>query len=263
MAASLLTDRVEDVVVLKIANPTHHNALSPEICAAAIEVFNVTGDDPSVAAIVLTGQGEHFCSGISMGTLRQMLDQDVALQAETFKLLGSWVEAIRLCEKPVIAAVEGAAVNAGCAIALACDLIVAAEQAQFSLTYRQLGLSTDSGVSWLLSRRLPQAIAFEMAALAHPMSAARLASLGAVNKVCDKGKALQEALLLAHELAAGPREVTASIKQLLSDDLQGLPLTDYLNKEYSVFFRHFFAEDAKEGLQASLENRPARFSRNS
>jgi len=261
MAASLLTDRIDDVVVLKIANPMQRNALSAEICAAAVEVFNVLGDDASVAAIVLTGQGEHFCSGSEPGRLRQMLAQDDTVQAEAFKLLGSWVEAIRLCEKPVIAAVEGAAVNAGCALALACDLIVAAEQAQFSLTYSQLGLSTDSGVSWLLSRRLPQAIVFEMAVLAHPMSGARLAHLGAVNKVCDKGKALQEALWLAQELAQGPREVIASIKQLLSDELQGRPLAEYLNTECDVFFRHLFAADAKEGLQAFLENRPARFSK--
>jgi enoyl-CoA hydratase/carnithine racemase len=258
MTARLLTDYSEDLVVLTISNPTQRNAISPDIYAAAIEVIENAGDDPSIGAIVLTGEGENFCSGGNLNRLLANRSQPPEVQAESITLLGNWIEAIRLCRTPVIAAVEGAAAGAGCALALACDMIVAAADARFVVAYAKVGLSVDGGASWLLPRRLPAAVAFEMAAMVRPVSGERMAQLGAINLACEKGKALDEALAVARALASGPRDVIASIKQLLGDAEQA-SLTQQLAAERSAFVRNLFAADAKEGIEAFLAKRAPQF----
>jgi enoyl-CoA hydratase/carnithine racemase len=258
MTASLLTERIDDVVVMTISNPEQRNAISPDIYAAAIEALDNASDDASVGAVVLTGEGANFCSGGNLNRLLANRSKPVEVQLESITLLGNWIEAIRLCKKPVIAAVEGAAAGAGCALAMACDLIVASDDARFVVAYAKVGLSLDGGASWLLPRRMPAAVAFEMATLARPMSGARLAALGAVNLACASGKALQEAMSIAQQLAAGPRDVIAAIKQLLGD-AERRSLTEQLNAERDLFVKNLFATDAKEGIEAFLAKRPARF----
>jgi enoyl-CoA hydratase/carnithine racemase len=259
MSAQLKITRQDDVLVMTIANPQARNALSPEVYAAAIEVLDTVGDD--VGAVVLTGEGAHFCGGGNLNRLLANREKAPEAAAQSVTALGDWVEAMRTFKQPIIAAVEGACAGAGFSLALACDMIVAAQDAKFVMAYAKVGLSPDGGATWLLPRRLPAALAFEAAALAQPLSAQQLAQCGAINRVVAPGQALDAALEIAQQLASGPRTAIARIKQLL-DGSATRSLTDHLKAEREQFIRTLFEPDAKEGMQAFLEKRAARFGGN-
>ncbi|HVL74632.1 MAG TPA: enoyl-CoA hydratase-related protein, partial [Noviherbaspirillum sp.] len=135
MSAELIAQRRDATLVLTISNPGARNALHPDMYAAAIETLTTAERDDSLRAVVLTGADQYFCAG---GNLRRLLEnrsKDPSEQAQSIDQLHGWIEAIRDCPKPVIAAVEGGAAGAGCSLALACDFIVAGQSAKFAMSY--------------------------------------------------------------------------------------------------------------------------------
>ena len=141
----LLQRREGAVLVLSNNNPAARNALSPAFYAALTEALAQAEADATVGAIVLTGEGGHFCAG---GDLRQLAKRrELPIEERRAKLEGlhDLTRAVRDCRKPVIAAVEGAAAGAGLALALACDMLVAARNAVFSVAYVKVGLTPDGG----------------------------------------------------------------------------------------------------------------------
>src|SRR4051794_32593399 len=137
-----------------------------------------------------------------------------AAQVQMLEHLHQLVEAIRAFPKPVIAAVEGAAAGAGFSLALACDLIVAAEDAVFVMAYSNVGLSPDGGATWSLARALPRQLASELLLAGERIDARRLHALGVVNRVAAPGGALAETLALAEKLNNRAPNALASIKEL-------------------------------------------------
>lgn len=155
MSAELLTHRPagsDTTLVLKLSNPGARNALHPDMYAAGIEALSTAERDNSVRAIVLTGADNFFCAGGNLNRLLENRAKDPSVQAESIDLLAEWISALRASTKPVIAAVEGAAAGAGFSLALACDLIVAADDAKFVMSYARVGLTPDGGASWFLTR---------------------------------------------------------------------------------------------------------------
>src|SRR3569832_970115 len=156
MAAELKSTTHGRTMVLTISNPEHRNALGPEMYAAGIEALNVAETNPEVGSVVITGEGSMFCAGGNLQRLQSNRQQPPEVQAQSIESLHSWIEAIRTFPKPVIAAVEGAAAGAGFSLALACDFIVAAENAIFVMAYSNVALSPDGGATWVLARALPR-----------------------------------------------------------------------------------------------------------
>jgi len=195
MAAALKSHSHGATLVLTISNPEHRNALGPDIYSAGIEAFNAADSNPEVRSIVITGEGAHFCAG---GQLQRLLDnrqKPPEFQARTIEEgLHSWIEAIRSCSKPVIAAVEGAAAGAGFSLALASDFVVAAENSVFVMAYSSVGLTPDGGGSWSLARQLPRATALKLLMLGERMDAQRLLDLGMVNELTTPGGSLTRPL---------------------------------------------------------------------
>jgi enoyl-CoA hydratase/carnithine racemase len=149
-------------MVLTISNPTLRNALSPAMYAAGVEALNFADSSDEIRSVVITGEGSVFCAG---GNLQRLLDnrsQPPKVQAQSIDGLHSWIEAIRSCRKPVIAAVEGPAAGAGFSLCLACDMIVAARDAVFVMAYSNVGLSPDGGATWHLIHVLPRQLASEL-----------------------------------------------------------------------------------------------------
>ena len=147
----LLQRREGAVLVLSNNNPAARNALSPAFYAALTEALAQAEADPTVGAIVLTGEGGHFCAG---GDLRQLAKRrELPIEERRAKLEGlhDLIRAVRDCRKPVIAAVEGAAAGAGLSLALACDMLVAARNAVFSVAYVKVGLTPDGGATAFLA----------------------------------------------------------------------------------------------------------------
>ncbi|MBS0445029.1 MAG: enoyl-CoA hydratase/isomerase family protein [Proteobacteria bacterium] len=258
MSSELLTERQGAVLVLTISDPASRNTLSEQAIAAGIEALNIAESADDVRCAILRGAGSHFCAGGNLQGLQERRRAGPPAQVRMLEHLHQLVEAMRAFPKPLIAAVEGAAAGAGFSLALACDLIVAAEDARFILSYGRIGLSPDAGATWHLARALPRPLAQQLVWLAEPASARQLEAWGLVSRVADPGQALPEALRLAEQLAAMAPNALASAKELL-DAAPGRTLTAQLAAERDHFVENLFHANAAEGLAAFGEKRAPRF----
>ncbi len=259
MASQMLTERRGSTLVLTLSDPATRNSLSPQASAAALEALDRAEADPEVRCVVLRGDGDHFCGGGNLPRLLGVRDGSPEPQLQSMQLLNGFVEALIGLPKPVIAAVEGFAAGAGVGLVLACDLVVAAEDARFVLSYGRVGLSPDAGGSWQLARRLPRALAMRMLWLPTPQDARDWQRLGLVNEVVDHGHALPQALQLGEQLAAMAPNALASAKQLMREALLS-PLGEQLDRERDHFVRNLFHANGGEGIRAFLDKRKPRFS---
>ncbi len=256
--ARLLAERRGRTLVLTISNPAARNAISPDLYRVAHAAFRDAAADPGIGTIVLTGEGAHFCGGGNLNRLLAQRDLPPATQAGHLDALHDWIVAMRECPKPVIAAVEGAAAGGGFSVCLGCDLIVAAEDAKFVMSYVKIGLSPDGGGSEALANALPPQAALELLLDGAPVTAARLHALGIVNRVVARGGALREALAWADRLAQGPAFAQARIKQLVYA-ARGRTQRAQLDAERDAFVTGLYHGECGEGIAAFLEKRPARF----
>lgn len=258
MPAELKSHSEGRTMVLTLSNPDHRNALGPEIYAAGVEALNAADSNPEVRSVVITGAGSTFCAG---GNLQRLLDnrsKPPEVQAESIEGLHGWIEAIRTFPKPVIAAVEGAAAGAGFSLALACDFIVAADNAVFVMAYSSVALSPDGGATWSLARALPRQLASELLMGGERIGAARLHALGVVNRVTPAGAALDEALALAARLNERAPNALASIKELVND-AGDTTLARQLAAERDHFVRNLHHANGAIGIQAFLAKQPPRY----
>jgi enoyl-CoA hydratase/carnithine racemase len=259
MPAELLSERIGSTLVLTLSDPATRNTLSEQVIAAGIEALVVAESDPQLRGVVLRGDGAHFCAGGNLQGLVERRRNGPPAQVRMLEHLHQFIEAIRCVPKPVIAAVEGAAAGAGFSIALACDLIVAAEDARFILSYGRLGLSPDGGATWSLMQTLPRQLVQQWVWLAEPVSARQLHASGVVGWISDAGQALPEALRLAGRLADMAPNALASAKDLLQGSADGRTLRAQLAAERDHFVQNLFHDNGAEGLAAFLEKRPPNF----
>ncbi|ASU38341.1 enoyl-CoA hydratase [Herbaspirillum sp. meg3] len=206
MTAELKASRHDATLVLTFANPGQQNAFDGSVLAAAIETLSKAERDDSVRAIVLTGADQCFCSGVEAG-------KDLETQVVVLENLQNLIETIRSFPKPIIAAVEGVAIDAGFSLALASDLIVAGQNASFGISPAQIGTWAVGGASWFLPQRLPQQWIAEILLDAKPLGAARLHAAGLVNKLSADGTALDKALAWAEQLSASLASAPAAFEQ--------------------------------------------------
>ena len=258
MPSELLTERRGSALLLTISDLGSRNSLSAQVISAGIEALGVAEADEQVRCVVLRGDGANFCAGGNLHGLAERRDAGPAAQTRMLELLHHLVEALRVFPKPVIACVEGAAAGAGFSLALACDLIVAAEDARFTLSYARIGLTPDGGATWHLTQALPRALVQQMVWLAEPVSARQLLGWGLVNWVSASGHALTEALQVADRLAAMAPNAIASGKELLQRATRE-SFNGQLAAERDHFVVNLFDANAAEGLQAFFDKRPPRF----
>lgn len=254
MTAELRTERRDGTLVLTFSDPGSRNALAPQTLTAAVEALNVAETDASVRVVVLVGEGAHFSVGTDLQHLANETSEPADAAARQVEALQSFVEALRAHPKPVIAAVEGSAAAAGFSLALACDLIVAAEDARFTMSQGRASLSPDGGGSWLLAHALPRALALQVLWLGEPVTARELLAWGLVNRVTDSGQAMAEALRLARQLASCAPNVLAATKELVNQ-ARGLALNEHLNAE-GLHFADTLSH--AHGAAAPLEKREPR-----
>lgn len=258
MTASLKSHSVGSTLVLIISNPEHRNALGPELYAAGVEALSVAEGNPDVKSIVITGEGSHFCAGGNLQRLLANRQKPPQVQAESIEGLHNWIETIRTCPKPVIAAVEGSCAGAGFSLALACDFVVAAANAVFVMAYSNVGLSPDGGATWSLVRALPRATVLQLLMGGERITPERLQQLGVINAVCGNGEALDQAITLAERLNARAPNALASIKDLVND-AAGASLHAQLAAERDHFVRNLHHANAGEGIAAFMDKRPASY----
>jgi len=254
MTTELLTERSGSTLLITLSGPATRNALSPQVYAAGIELLNVADSDPSVRAVVITGAGGHFCGGGDLQRLAHNRQQDLSTQGEQIDAFHQWIEAIRSFPKPVIAAVEGVAAGGGLSLALACDVLVAGDNARFVTAYSRVGLSSDGGASWHLARQLPKGLAMTWLWQGGEMNAQQLQQWGLVHQVAAAGQVQSAALTLADDLAQAPAGVLSSIKELVND-ASGQSLNGQLLAEKRHFLVNLSRPEAGDRIQAFLRRK--------
>src|SRR6185437_427114 len=184
--------------------------------------------------------------------------QDKSVQEEAIEQLHGWIEALRNCTKPVIAAVDGAAAGAGFSLALACDMIVAGSSAKFLMAYVKAGLTPDGGATWFLRQALPRQLATEILIEGKAIEAQRLFELGVVNRVVADNSALDAALAWADDLAELSPNAAAGIKSLIGE-AETNSLSSQLLAEKRSFVNALHHPDAQEGISAFFDKRKPNF----
>lgn len=259
MPSELVSEHRGSSLLLTLSDAATRNTLSAQVIAAGIEALGAAEANPAVRAVILRGEGAHFCAGGNVQGLRERRAAGREAQRRMLEHLHELVQAIRSYPKPVLAAVEGAAAGAGFSLALACDLVFAAADSRFLMSYAKLGLSPDGGATWSLVRALPRSLALQIIWLAEPVSAQTLHGHGLVAAVVPPGQALNEALRWADRLAAMAPNAVASAKELVGQ-APGRSLNEQLIAERDHFLDNLFHGNGEEGLQAFFERREARFS---
>jgi enoyl-CoA hydratase/carnithine racemase len=258
MSAELLSERQDTTLILTMSNPSARNALHPDMVAAAIETLSTAERDDGIRTVILTGANGYFCPGRNLNALLENRAIDPLEQVDSIDNLHGWIEAIRNCPKPVIAAIEGGAAGSGFSLALACDLIVAGSSAKFIMSNVKMGLTPDGGASWLLTQALPRQFITEILLEGASIPVKRLHDLGIVNRISPDGSALAAALLWAGQLALLPATSIERIKSLMNE-AQGNLLTQQFEAEKHSFIESLRHREAQEGIHAFLEKRKPRY----
>lgn len=247
-AEAILTERRDGVLIMTINRPEAKNALNGAVSRGLAAALDELDGDDELRVGVLTGAGGTFSAGMD---LKAFLSGDVPL-IEGRGLAGLTQRPPR---KPLIAAVEGWAVAGGFELLLACDLVVAADDAHLGVPEVKRALVAGAGAAMLLPQRVPQAIALEMLLTGDPITAARAAELGLVNRVTPKGGALDGALELAASIAANGPLAVAITKQIAREG-GDWTFEEGWEKQGALMAPVFGSEDAQEGARAFAEKRP-------
>ena len=254
----LLCEIRDRVAVITLNRPDVRNALSDHLTPALRRMIKQCGDDPNVGALLITGAGTAFCAGgdvKGMGSnsnkKEMTFEERVAdLRTKQRTLTGALV-AVR---KPTVAALPGPAAGAGMAVALACDIRIAAESAIMSTGYARVGLTGDYGIAWLLTRLVGTSRARELMFLSERIDARRCEMLGLVNRVVADAELGENAFALAKSLAEGPSIALARIKDNL-DHAVSANFLDSMDHEAENMVRSARTTDHKEAVRAFIDKR--------
>ena len=257
--AALGIERGDDGVVRLTLNvPERRNAMTEELTAAWAAAIPELAADTSVRCVVVTGAGSAFCAGGDLGWLEHGGDLTVAaLRDRMLPFYRTWL-AIRGLAVPTIAAVNGAAVGAGAALALACDLRYATPEARLSVPFTALGLHAGMATSWLLPEVAGLAVARELLLTGRAVSGAEAVGLGLVNRTFPAGSFADDVLAVARQVAAQAPLATRLTKAALAD---GGPASFEAALAWESVAQPvtMATEDLREGLRAQRERRRARF----
>ena len=251
-AVPLLVEHAEGVAVLTLNRPSRRNAIdldTARLLSAALDQLDAN-DDLRVA--ILTGTSEIFSAGMDLKAYAATGQRPIDEHRGGFGIVG------RPPRKPIIAAVEGPALGGGFEIALACDLIIAGKSASFGLPEVKRGLVASGGGLLRLPRRIPRNLANEAVLTGRPLTAARCAESGLVNRVVDDGTALAVARELAVEIAQNaPLAVRASKAVMTASALW--PEDEQFARQELIIVPVRLSDDAREGARAFAEKRAPRW----
>ena len=255
-APPLLLRRDGAIAWLRLNRPQSLNALDVPLARALADALaEVAAPDSGVRAIVLEGAGRAFCAGGDLNCLRA--DPQPAAR----ELIGALHEAILRLDAlplPVLACLHGTVAGAGVSLALACDLAIAADDAQFNLAYVNIGASCDGSSSWSLPRVVGLRRAMEIALLGETFDAPTALRLGLVNRIVPAAELASETARLAQRLAEGPTLALGAMKRLLRDAPQR-DLPRQLDAEQAAFLQCAATSDFRGALDAFAARKRPRF----
>jgi 2-(1,2-epoxy-1,2-dihydrophenyl)acetyl-CoA isomerase len=257
----IIFEESDGVATLTLNRPLALNALRIEMLAEMNAALDVIRQDRRIRALLLTAAGRAFCSGADLvngtGAAHSSGEFDAGRILEI--QLNPLTVRLHTLPVPIVAAVQGAVVGAGCSIALAADIVVSARSAYFMLAFIKAGLIPDSGATWLLPRLLGRARANAMMFLAEKVSAETALQWGLIHQVTDDDELLTTARAVANNLATGPTRAFALLREALSQSAS-CSLSEALQLERSLQRQAGLTADFAEGAAAFRGKRKPRFS---
>lgn len=247
----LIIEKTDSILRLTLNRPESLNAFSPDMILGITNALSKAQKDEEVRAIVLSGAGRSFSAGGDVKTM------GLANSIQVYEHIGRLNECIltmKATEKPIIAAIHGFAAGAGVNLALASDLIVAAEDSKFALSFSRVGLISDGGGSYFLPRLIGPHLAKEFFFSAEPIPARRLYELGVVNRLVAPEKLQEETTKLATRYANGPGKAYGMMKKLIDHSLTA-SLEEILEQERITQTMMVTTEDHQEGVAAFKDKR--------
>ncbi len=239
--------------------PDRLNAFNDEMHAQLASSMKSAAEDASVRCVLLTGSGRGFCAGQDLSARDPRKSSEPPDLGHTLTTLyNPLVKRIRSMDKPVICAVNGVAAGAGANIALACDIVLAADSAKFIQSFAKVGLVPDAGGSWHLTQLLGIARAKALALTAEPLTAEKAEQWGLIWKSVPADELMSQARALAEQFATGPTMGLAQTKHAINAAVTNT-LDDQLDLEAQLQFERGRSTDYAEGVEAFLEKRQPQF----
>jgi enoyl-CoA hydratase len=249
--AFILTETRDHVGLIRLNRPKELNALNSVLMEELVIALETFDRDPAIGCLVISGNERAFAAGADIKEMAGASAADMLLRDN----IASW-DRLRRIKKPIIAAVSGYCLGGGCELAMACDMIVAAENARFGQPEINLGVMPGAGGTQRLTRAVGKALAMEMVLNGRLLSAAEAAQYGLVNRVVPVEVCLDNAVALAAALAARAPLAMRLAKEAVNNAFETY-LADGLADERRSFYFLFSTDDQKEGMQAFIEKRPA------
>ncbi len=249
-------DVKEGVATITLNRPDVYNALNDGITYELQDVFKAVAKDDQVRVIVLTGEGKAFCSGQDLKA--GSTDEKRSFMDSLQKRYNPIIRAMRNLPKPILCKLNGVAAGAGCSLALACDMIIASEEATLIEVFINIGLVPDSGSSYFLPRLVGMAKAFELASMGTRVKAKEAFEFGLINKVVAADQLNAALKEYTDYFAQAPTKSIGMIKKMLNKSTTS-SLDDMLEQEAYYQEAAGSTHDYKEGVTAFLEKRKAKF----
>jgi enoyl-CoA hydratase/carnithine racemase len=252
--SDIVTERSKGILRVEFNRPEKKNAMTGAMYTNLADIFNKAGEDEEVHVVLWHSAGDTFSAGNDVGDFLKNPPKPGAIPQ------ASLMDAFVRFEKPIVVAVQGAAIGGGTTMLTHCDFVYASESARFQLPFINLALVPEFGSSYSLPARIGHLRATELFLLGEPFTAARAAELGLVTRVVPDRDLLGTATETAQKLAAKPNGALLASKRLIKqasiDQLKAA-----IKSELQEFTKHVVSPDAKEALSAFLEKRPPNFTK--
>lgn len=262
MDAEVVITKKDHALWIELNRPEVRNAIRLGVTTRQVtNAILEASEDRDIRAVVITGRGSSFCAG---GDVKEMAKAfvgdrpDAGAVREMVRGFHRMIETIYECEKPVVAAVNGPAMGAGCNLALVCDMRIASDQAKFAEAFVHRGLTSDGGSTYLLPRLVGDAKAFELLILGETLDAQEALRIGLVNKVVPHAELMSATEAMLARLAQAPPYAVAMIKRGLRLGATAT-LHDTLENEATTQALAMLGGEHVEGVSAFLEKRAPKF----
>jgi 2-(1,2-epoxy-1,2-dihydrophenyl)acetyl-CoA isomerase len=261
MEKAVLLEVVDGYAVITLNRPRAYNALNQALADGLLESLITCDEDRAVRAVIVTGTGAAFCAGGDIRQMQEHVDRDGHagrfLKTLTVSLHGA-IATIAHMTKPVVMAVNGAAAGAGFSLAMAGDLVVAADNAKFTVAYTAIGLPPDGSLTYHLPRLLGPKLAFELTCTNRTLSAEEARELGIVSRVFPAAEFPSKAREFVAMLSRGPTQAYGRAKRLYASTFEN-GLETQMERERQLLSECGRTEDYREGIGAFLSKRAAEF----
>jgi 2-(1,2-epoxy-1,2-dihydrophenyl)acetyl-CoA isomerase len=256
--ATLLFDVKDGIARITLNRPEALNSINRELSRDLMHAILECDEDPKIRAVVLSGNGRLFCAGGDLKTFTTQGERLPYYIKEVTTYLHGALSRLTRMNPPVVAAVHGSAAGAGMSLALACDLVIAAESARFSVAYTRVGLTPDGSMSYFLPRFIGLKRALELTLTNRVLSAQEALNWGLITRVVPEGELLSQAIALATQLAEGAPKALGAAKRLMHAGWNET-LETQMENESQTIANMARSSDTHEAIKAFIEKRAPKF----